>query len=139
MCGCPGASRVNGPRDSASVAGGAGRSEARSRSSWHLGNPWTCLLPTLSTTGGKESPYPEILGLGSGNRGSWEVRGYPTSQGMQIPTSVRQKAFQVPLWKQTKREESQLEPNLYAGPKVWGPGGLLLFCDEFTVVPHQPP
>lgn len=80
-------------------------------------------LPTLSTTDGEGSPSPEILGLGSGNRGSWEVREYPTSQG--IPTSVKQKVFQVPPWKQTKREETQLEPNLYAGPKVLG--GLLLF------------
>lgn len=138
MSGSPGASRVNDPWDSASVAGGAGQSEARSRSSWRLGNPWTCLLPTLYITGGEGSPSPEILGLGSGNRGSWEVRGYPTSQGMQIPTSVRQKAFQVLPWKQTKREETQLEPNLYAGPKVWVPGGFLLFCDEFIVVPRQP-
>lgn len=65
------------------------------------------------------------------------MRGYPTLQGMQIPTSVRLKAFQVLPWKQIKREESQLEPDLYAGPKVWVPGGLLLTC--FPSFPSREP
>lgn len=80
---------------------------ARSRCSWRLTTH--CLLLTPSITGGKGWPSSEMLGLRSGARGSWEVRGYPTLPGMQIPTSVRLKALEVALWKQTKREESQLE------------------------------
>lgn len=60
------------------------------------------------------------------------MRGYPTLQGMQIPTSVRLKAFQVLPWKQIKREESQLEPDLYAGPKVCG--FLVDYCSPASLV-----